>query len=66
MRRYHAKTNADLIEEGVSEERIISAWLKAKVKIEKCRRRRICRICGQPIRKGEECVTSEDDSLVML
>ena len=64
MRR--PKTNADLIEEGVSEERIISAWLKARVRLEAAKRKRVCRICGGVIESGEECVTSEDDGLVGL
>jgi len=59
-------TNADLIAAGVSEERIISAWLKAKVMLETARRKRTCRICGEAISKGEECVSSEDDGLVSL
>ena len=59
-------TNNDLIEAGVDEPRIASAWLKAKVKLETARRRKICRICGKPIHKGEECVVSEDQGLVSL
>ena len=60
------KTMQDLIEEGVSEARIITAWLKAEVKLEIAKRKKICRICGKPIHKGEECVVSGDDDLVSL
>ena len=42
------------------------AWMKASVRTETAKRRRTCRICGKPIRKGEECVVSEDWSLVSL
>jgi len=50
--RKKPKTNADLIEEGVSGERIAASWLGARVRLEECKRRTIYRICGQPIEKG--------------
>jgi len=59
-------TNNDLIEAGVDEPRIASAWLKAKVRLETAKRRRTCRICGGFIKAGEECVVSEDQGLVSL
>ena len=64
--RKKPKTNADLIEEGVLEERIISTWLKAKVWVEECKRRTLCRICGQPIEKGRSRVVSDDWRLISL
>jgi len=60
------KTNADLIEEGVSEERIAASWLGARVRLEECKRRTLCRICGQPIEKGRLRVVSDDWRLISL
>ena len=60
-------TNADLLEAGVDEPRIASAWLKAKVKVEEARSSRAtCRICGKRIKKGEKVVVSDSFSLRSL
>ena len=40
------------------------AWMNAEVRVEVAKRRRTCRICGEAIKKGEECVVSEDRHLI--
>jgi len=39
-------------------------WKSANVRVEVAKRKRVCRICGRPINRGEKCVVSEDWSLV--
>ena len=57
----------DLLDEGISIEEVRESWSKAQIKVEIARNSRsICRICGKPIRKGQERVTSEDPRLVDL
>ena len=66
MRR-NPKILRDLLDSGVPIEEVREAWSKSKVKVETARNSRaICRICGKPIMKGQERVTSEDPRLVDL
>ena len=61
------KVLRDLLDDGVSIEKVREAWSKAKVEVEVAQNSRsTCRICGKPIRKGEERVVSDDPKLVDL
>ena len=66
MRR-NPKTLKDLLDEGFSIESVRKAWSEARVEVEVAQNSRAtCRICGRPIRKGEERVVSEDHKLIDL
>jgi len=57
----------DLLDDGVSIEFIRKAWSQAKVEVEVAQNSRsTCRICGRPIKKGEERIVSEDSKLIDL
>ena len=57
----------DLLDEGVSIESIRKIWSESEVKTEVAQNSRsTCRICGRPIKKGEERVVSEDPKLIDL
>ena len=61
------KVLRDLLDSGISIEKVREAWSKSKVKVETARNSRaICRICGKVIMRGQERVTSEDPRLVDL
>ena len=57
----------DLLNEGVSIESIRKIWSESEVKTEVAQNSRsTCRICGRPIKKGEERVVSEDSKNFLL
>ena len=61
------KVLRDLLDEGVSIESIRKIWSEAAVKVEVAQNTRArCRICGRPIKRGEERIISEDSKLVDL
>ena len=66
MRR-SPKILRDLLDKGLSIEFVRKAWSESEVRIEVAQNSRsTCRICGKPIRKGEERVVSDDPKLVDL
>ena len=66
MRR-NPKVLRDLLDSGVPIEKVREAWSKSKVEVETARNSRsVCRICGRPIKRGEERIVSEDSKLIDL
>ena len=66
MRR-NPKVLRDLLDNGISIEKVREAWSKSNVEVEVAgNSRSVCRICGKPIKKGEERVVSEDSRLIDL